>query len=188
MATGEDISLIATVITILFSTVVLGWALLYKCTDTTLISGDFTFDKCFSFFPEAEKPKTQTQTQTKVEVKDDNLFVKSTSTNGEDDKEDVDYKFVSEFNEMDTRLYGTGYSDISARTLGECAKICYEQQVPVGPSSLECGGFTSEFKDIESDDDRIYCRLYPKGNLSDSTLPSYEKRSFYLKGTTLTAI
>lgn len=184
MATGEDISLIATVITILFSTVVLGWALLYKCTDATLIPGDFTFDKCFSFFPEAEKPKTET----KVQVKDVDLFAKSTSTNGEDEREDQDYRFVSEFNEMDTRLYGTGYSDISARTIGECAKICYEQQVPVGPSSLECGGFTSEFKDLESDDDRVYCRLYPKGNLSDSTLPSYEKRSFYLKGTTLTAI
>jgi len=184
MATGEDISLIATVITILFSTVVLGWALLYKCTDATLIPGDFTFDKCFSFFPKAEKPKTET----KAEVKDVDLFAKSTSVKVEDNREDPDYKFISEFNEMDTRLYGTGYSDISARTLGECAKICYEQQVPVGPSSLECGGFTSEFKDIESDDDRVYCRLYPKGNLSDSTLPSYEKRSFYLKGTTLTAI
>jgi len=186
MATGEDIGLIATIITILFSTAVLGWALLYKCTDATMVPGDFTFDKCFSFLPEAEKPK---KAVAKVDVKSADLFAKSTTfTSDKDEKEDEYYGFVDHFKEMDTRLYSTDYSDISARTLGECAKICYENQVPVGAQSLECGGFTSEYKDVESDDDRVYCRLYTKGNLSDSTLPSYEKRSFYIKGTSLTPI
>lgn len=184
MAAGEDISLIATVVTILFSTVVLGWALLYKCTDATMKPGDFTFDKCFTFFPETGQEQEQKLTTT---TKPSEIFAKSTFSSV-DDKEDEDYSFISNFKEMNTRLYGTDYSDISARTLGECAKICYEKQVPVGAESLECGGFTSEYKDVESDDNRVYCRLYPKGNLSDSTLPSYDKRSFYLKGTTLTAV
>lgn len=184
MAAGEDIGLIATVITILFSTAVLGWALLYKCTDATMVPNDFTLDKCFTIFPKAEETKKE---ESVVEGQD--LFAKSTSwKTGQDDKEDEYYEYISNFKEMDTRLYGTDFTDIAARTIGECAKICYEKQVPVGANSGECGGFTSEYKDVGDDDDRVYCRLYPKGNLSDSTLPSYDKRSFYLKGTQLTPI
>jgi len=187
MAAGEDVALIATLITILFSVVVLGWALLYKCTDATMIPGDFTFDKCFTFFPKSEK-KLKTPTEV-VDVQGTNLLEKSSySSNVVTDNEDEDYTFISNFNEMNTRIYGTVYNDISARSLGECAKICYENQVPVGVEGNGCGGFTSEDRETTSDTDRVYCRLYEKGNLSDSTLSTYEKRSFYLKGTTLRTI
>ena len=186
MAAGEDIGLIATVITILFSTAVLGWALLYKCTDATMVPNDFTLDKCFTFFPEAEKAN---KSVAEVNVEGQDLFAKSTSLKtGQDEKEDEYYAYISNFKEMDTRIYGTDYTDIAARTIGECAKICFEKQVPVVVNGSECGGFISEYKDVGDDNDRVYCRLYPKGNLSDSTLPSYDKRSFYLKNTQLTRI
>lgn len=182
MAAGEDVAMIATVVTILFSLAVLGWSLLYKCTDATMDPKDFNLDKCLGFLipPQATK-KTES-----VSVEGENLTSKKLyeTVEGEEDEEDEDedYKFIREFNEMNTKIIGSDYTDIAARTLGECAKICYENQVN------DCGGFISEYKDKTSEQDRVTCRLYPKGNLSDSTIPSYLTRSFYLKGQTVTRI
>lgn len=180
MAAGEDVAMIATVVTILFSLAVLGWSLLYKCTDATMDPKDFNLDKCLGFLIPQTTKKTETEL---ASVKGENLTSKKLyeTVEGEED-EDEDYKFIREFNEMNTKIVGSDHVDIAARTLGECAKICYENQVN------DCGGFISEYKDKTSEQDRVTCRLYPKGNLSDSTIPSYLTRSFYLKGQTLTQI
>ena len=58
MSAGENVATITALITIIFSTVVLGWALFYKCTDSTFKTDDLAVEKCFSFIavPKEEEP------------------------------------------------------------------------------------------------------------------------------------
>jgi hypothetical protein len=178
MAAGEDVAMIATVVTILFSVAVLGWAVMYKCTNTSLKLDDFNLNTCLGFLlPPPPPPVTP-----EADVTPTSLLSKNKSVIQDDDDDDEYYTYVNNFNELDTKIIGDDYTDIAARTVGECAKICFENQVGVGTGASQCGGFISEYKDITSDLDRVKCRLYPKGNLSDSTVQSFLTRSFYLKG------
>lgn len=180
MAAGEDVAMIATVVTILFSVAVLGWAVMYKCTNTSLKLDDFNLNTCLGFLlppPPPLPPVTPV-----VDVTTTSLLSKNKSVVQDDDDDDEYYMYVNNFEEMDTKIIGDDYTDIAARSVGECAKICFENQVGVGEGSGQCGGFVSEYKDVTSDLDRVKCRLYPKGNLSDSTVQSFLTRSFYLKG------
>ena len=180
MAAGEDVAMIATVVTILFSVAVLGWAVMYKCTNTSLKLDDFNLNTCLGFLlPPSPPPSPVTP---EVDGTISSLLSKDKSVVQDDDDDDEYYTYINNFNEMNTKIIGNDYTDIAARTVGECAKICFENQVGVGEGASECGGFISEYKDVTSDLDRVKCRLYSKGNLSDSTIQSFLTRSFYLKG------
>lgn len=188
MSAGENAAAIATLMTIIFSVVVMGWALLYKCTDATLVPGDFEVQKCFSFIPITKKDPTVPETQ--VEEKTNLLsgknatgsFLQSSNIDdGDDDSIDPDsYKYLDEFVEMDTKLTSSNaFVDISATDIYNCAKICANNEVSVGANG--CGGFTSQYEDPTPDDRRVECRLYEKGNLRDSQIFSGTTTSFYLK-------
>lgn len=191
MAAGENVATIVTLVTILFSVVVLGWALLYKCSDATMNPSDFSLHKCLGFLIPAETTKTKTTTtKTEITVPDQQLMSASVYevVQNEENDDDEYYDTMKQFVEMNTKIIGNDYTDIAARSLGECANICFYNEVTVGANSEECGGFVSEYKDVTSDQDRVTCRLYPKGSLSDSKIPSYITRSFYRKGETLRVI
>ena len=49
MSAGENVATITVLMTIVFSMIVLGWALFYKCTDSTFKTDDLAVEKCFSF-------------------------------------------------------------------------------------------------------------------------------------------
>ena len=49
MSAGENVATITVLMTIIFSMIVLGWALFYKCTDSTFKTDDLAVEKCFSF-------------------------------------------------------------------------------------------------------------------------------------------
>jgi hypothetical protein len=188
MPAGENAAAIATLMTILFSVVVMGWVLLYKCTDATLVPGDFAVQKCFSFIAVPKKPEVSNVST--VEETTDLLSGASTKGSilqvsgvGDEDDGVIDpdsYKYLDEFNEMDTKLTSSNaFVDISATDIYNCAKICANVEVQVGAAG--CGGFTSEYDDPTPDDRRVTCRLYEKGHLRDSKIFSGTTTSFYLK-------
>ena len=59
MSAGENVATITVLMTIVFSMIVLGWALFYKCTDSTFKTEDLAVEKCFSFMavPKKEEPE-----------------------------------------------------------------------------------------------------------------------------------
>ena len=188
--TGENAAAIATLMVILFSTIVLGWALLYKCTDETLKPDDFAVQKCFSFIAVPKKEKVVVEdSDTGV----DTLLMGGSTAGGilqksniDDDDEMMDpdsYKYLQDFDEMQTKLTSTVFTDIAATDIYNCAKICATNEVAVGigDDAGECGGFTSQYEDPTPDDGRVSCRLYKEGSLSDSGIASFSTTSFILK-------
>jgi len=190
MPAGENAAAIATLMVILFSTIVLGWALLYKCTDETLKPEDFAVQKCFSFIAVPKKEKVVVEeSDTGVDTL---LIGKSTASgilqnsNIDDDDEMMDpdsYKYLQDFDEMQTKLTADVFTDVAATDIYNCAKICSTNEVPVGEGEEvgECGGFTSQYEDPTPDDGRVECRLYKEGSLSDSGINSFSTTSFRLK-------
>ena len=197
--TGENAAAIATLMVILFSTIVLGWALLYKCTDETLKPDDFAVQKCFSFIAVPKKEKVVVEdSDTGV----DTLLMGGSTAGGilqksniDDDDEMMDpdsYKYLQDFDEMQTKLTSTVFTDIAATDIYNCARICAtnevafeddedDEDVEDGTDVPECGGFTSQYEDPTPDDGRVSCRLYKKGSLSDSGIASFSTTSFILK-------
>ena len=188
--TGENAAAIATLMVILFSTIVLGWALLYKCTDETLKPDDFAVQKCFSFIAVPKKEKAVVEDDDKTQI---NTLLMGGSTAGGilqksniDDDEIADpdsYKYLKEFNEMNTKWTANVFTTVAATDIYNCAKICATNEVAVGigDDAGECGGFTSQYEDPTPDDGRVSCRLYKKGSLSDSGIASFSTTSFILK-------
>jgi hypothetical protein len=134
--TGENAAAIATLMVILFSTIVLGWALLYKCTDETLKPDDFAVQKCFSFIAVPKKEKAVVEdSDTGV----DTLLMGGSTAGGilqksniDDDDEMMDpdsYKYLQDFDEMQTKLTSTVFTDIAATDIYNCAKICATNEV-----------------------------------------------------------
>ena len=134
--TGENAAAIATLMVILFSTIVLGWALLYKCTDETLKPDDFAVQKCFSFIAVPKKEKVVVEdSDTGV----DTLLMGGSTAGGilqksniDDDDEMMDpdsYKYLQDFDEMQTKLTSTVFTDIAATDIYNCAKICATNEV-----------------------------------------------------------
>ena len=124
---------------ILFSTIVLGWALLYKCTDETLKPDDFAVQKCFSFIAVPKKEKVVVEdSDTGV----DTLLMGGSTAGGilqksniDDDDEMMDpdsYKYLQDFDEMQTKLTSTVFTDIAATDIYNCAKICATNEVARG--------------------------------------------------------
>lgn len=216
MPAGENAAAITTLMVILFSTIVLGWALLYKCTDTTLKPDDFAVQKCFSFIavPKKEKVVVKDDDETQINT----LLMGGSAAGGilqnsnidDDEIADPDsYKYLKEFDEMQTKLTSTVFTDVAATDIYNCAKICATNEVAfeddedvedgtnvlTNPSMVltagtstttldyvpECGGFTSQYEDSTPDDGRVSCRLYKKGSLSDSGIASFSTTSFRLK-------
>jgi hypothetical protein len=136
MPAGENAAAITTLMVILFSTIVLGWALLYKCTDTTLKPDDFAVQKCFSFIAVPKKEKVVVKDDDKTQI---NTLLMGGSTAGGilqksniDDDEIADpdsYKYLQEFKEMNTKLTSTVFTDIAATDIYNCAKICATNEV-----------------------------------------------------------
>ena len=189
MPAGENAAAIATLMTLMFSLVVMGWALLYKCTDATLVPGAFAVQKCFSFIAKPKKDEPESDTE-KTREESTSLF--SGSVNGGSilettDDEDLseleldNLAYIGEFNEMGTKLTSEVFTDISAANIYDCARICATNEVQIDEDG-ECGGFTSEYEDPTPDDQRVMCRLYKKDNLSDTGVRSFATTSFYLKG------
>lgn len=193
MPAGENAAAIATLMTIVFSMVVMGWALLYKCTETTLDPNDFAVQKCFSFLsvPKKEDEKKVTATvEESTSLFGDNVTESSIlqSTDIDDDVTAMDpdsYKYMSDFNEMNTKLTAEVYTNVSASDIYNCAKICSTNEIVVGEDEEagECGGFTSEYEDSTPGDGRVICRLYKKGTVQDTGVRSYSSTSFQLKET-----
>ena len=192
MPAGENAAAIATLMTLMFSLVVMGWALLYRCTDATLVPGDFAVQKCFSFIAKPKKDEPEPESGDKEE-ESTSLF--SGSVNGGSILETVDDEdlseleldnlaYIGEFNEMSTKLTSEVFTDISAANIYDCARICATNEVQIDEEDEEgeCGGFTSEYEDPTPDDQRVMCRLYKKDNLSDTGVKSFATTSFYLKG------
>ena len=190
MPAGENAAAITTLMVILFSTIVLGWALLYKCTDTTLKPDDFAVQKCFSFIavPKKEKVVVKDDDETQINT----LLMGGSAAGGilqnsnidDDEIADPDsYKYLKEFDEMQTKLTANVFTTVAATDIYNCAKICATNEVAVGigDDAGECGGFTSQYEDPTPDDGRVSCRLYKKGSLSDSGIVSFSTTSFILK-------
>ena len=189
MSAGENAATITALITIIFSTVVLGWALFYKCTDSTFKTDDLAVEKCFSFIavPKKEEPTTVVKSNEPVAFFSDssskNLVLEKSETDGDDDLDINMLKHISKFKEMGTKLTSDIYSDIRATDLYDCAKICADNEVKIDEDDVsedQCGGFTSAYKDATPDDGRVMCRLYKKP-VYDSEVQSYTTVSFKKK-------
>ena len=138
MPAGENAAAITTLMVILFSTIVLGWALLYKCTDTTLKPDDFAVQKCFSFIAVPKKEKVVVEdSDTGV----DTLLMGGSTAGGILQKSNIDddeiadpdsYKYLKEFDEMQTKLTSTVFTDVAATDIYNCAKICATNEVAIG--------------------------------------------------------
>ena len=190
MPAGENAAAITTLMVILFSTIVLGWALLYKCTDETLKPDDFAVQKCFSFIAVPKKEKVVVKADDKTQI--NNLLMGGSTAGGILQKSNIDddeiadpdsYKYLKEFNEMNTKWTANVFTTVAATDIYNCAKICATNEVAVGigDDAGECGGFTSQYEDPTPDDGRVSCRLYKKGSLSDSGIASFSTTSFILK-------
>ena len=137
MPAGENAAAITTLMVILFSTIVLGWALLYKCTDETLKPDDFAVQKCFSFIAVPKKEKVVVKDDDKTQI--NNLLMGGSTADGilqksniDDDDEMMDpdsYKYLQDFDEMQTKLTSTVFTDIAATDIYNCAKICATNEV-----------------------------------------------------------
>ena len=189
MSAGENAATITVLITIIFSTVVLGWALFYKCTDSTFKTDDLAVEKCFSFIavPKKEEPTTVVKSNEPVAFFSDssskNPVLEKSETDGDDDLDINMLKHISKFKEMGTKLTSDIYSDIRATDLYDCAKICADNEVKIDEDDVsedQCGGFTSAYKDATPDDGRVMCRLYKKP-VYDSEVQSYTTVSFKKK-------
>jgi hypothetical protein len=188
--TGENAAAIATLMVILFSTIVLGWALLYKCTDETLKPDDFAVQKCFSFIAVPKKEKVVVKDDDKTQI--NNLLMGGSTADGILQKSNIDdggaidpdsYKYLRDFNEKGTKWTANVFTTVAATDIYNCAKICATNEVAVGigDDAGECGGFTSQYEDPTPDDGRVSCRLYKEGSLSDSGIASFSTTSFILK-------
>ena len=135
MPAGENAAAITTLMVILFSTIVLGWALLYKCTDETLKPDDFAVQKCFSFIAVPKKEKVVVEdSDTGV----DTLLMGGSTAGGILQKSNIDddeiadpdsYKYLKEFNEMNTKWTANVFTTVAATDIYNCAKICATNEV-----------------------------------------------------------
>lgn len=139
MPAGENAAAITTLMVILFSTIVLGWALLYKCTDTTLKPDDFAVQKCFSFIAVPKKEKVVVKDDDETQI--NNLLMGGSTAGGILQKSNIDddeiadpdsYKYLKEFNEMNTKWTANVFTTVAATDIYNCAKICATNEVAIG--------------------------------------------------------
>ena len=188
MSAGENVATITALMTILFSTIVLGWALFYKCTDSTFKTEDLAVEKCFSFIavPKKEEPKVVESNEPAAFFSDssnESFMLDKSEIDGDDDLDVNMLKNISKFKEFGTKLSSNVYKDVSATDMYDCAKICADNEIKIDEEDDEtdqCGGFTSEIEDATPDDRRVMCRLY-KHPVYDSEVRSYTTISYKKK-------
>lgn len=192
MSAGENVATITVLMTIVFSMIVLGWALFYKCTDSTFKTDDLAVEKCFSFLAvpkKEEKPKVVESNEPVAFFSDSGPGVSMVESNNvDDDTDDImdqdSIKYMRRFQEARTKVTSDKYFDVRAADVYNCAKICATDEIKIDeddPETEQCGGFTTELEDSTPDDGRVMCRLYKKGNLSETGVRSYSTVSYIRK-------
>jgi hypothetical protein len=191
MSAGENVATITALMTIVFSMIVLGWALFYKCTDSTFKTDDLAVEKCFSFLavPKREEPKVVESNEPVAFFSDSGpggSMVQSTSV--DDDTDDImdqdSIKYMRRFREARTKVTSDTFFDVRASDVYNCAKICATDEIKIDeddPETKQCGGFTTELEDSTPDDGRVMCRLYKNDNLSETGVRSYATISYIRK-------
>ena len=158
-----------------------GSGIFYACSDGTMSPDEFDFKKCTNFgFSDILEG---TEAITGLDVGSEEEFEPSDTTSqdmgllvpgGLSDEDDPNSTYIDFFGSGKSEtLQGLGVV-ATASSLGECAKLCYENGVAMRGESDECNGFVS--------DKASKCILYP-ANITNtgSTLQSGEK-SYSLKG------
>lgn len=191
MSAGENVATITALMTIVFSMIVLGWALFYKCTDSTFKTEDLAVEKCFSFLavPKKEEPKVVESNEPVAFFSDSGpggSMVQSTSV--DDDTDDIldqdSIKYMRRFREARTKVTSDTFFDVRASDVYNCAKICATDEIKIDeddPETKQCGGFTTELEDSTPDDGRVMCRLYKNDSLSETGVRSYATISYIRK-------
>ena len=191
MSAGENVATITALMTIVFSMIVLGWALFYKCTDSTFKTEDLAVEKCFSFMavPKKEEPEVTETDEPVAFFSDSGPGISMVQSNNEDDDTDNimdqdSIKYMRRFQEARTKVTSDKYFDVRATDVYNCAKICATDEIKIDdddPETEQCGGFTTELEDSTPDDGRVMCRLYKKDNLSETGVRSYATVSYIRK-------
>lgn len=190
MSAGENVATITVLMTIIFSMIVLGWALFYKCTDSTFKTDDLAVEKCFSFMavPKKEEPEVIETDEPVAFFSDSGPGISMVSSGDPDEEvESIDeesFKYMKRFKETKTKITSDVFFDVSASDIYNCAKICATDEVKIDdedPETEQCGGFTSELEDPTPEDGRVMCRLYKKDNLSETGVRSYSSVSYIRK-------
>ena len=154
-----------------------GSGVFYACSDGTMSPGDFDINKCtnFGFNDILQGTGAVTGTSTTVDtsaatsvVTDGGLLVPAST-----DDEDPNATFLDFFSSGRNQSL-TGLAVVAAATSKtDCAKICYNDEVPMRGESDVCNGFVS--------DGFSRCMLYPSNDpVSGGSLESGEK-SYSLK-------
>ena len=156
-----------------------GSGIFYACSDGTMSPDEFDFKKCTNFGVSAILEGTEAITgldvgreePTQLVSEEGDLLVPASLADEEDPNETY-YDFFGTGKSQN--LSGLGVIAASATSKTDCARICYENEVPMrGEGSDECNGFVS--------DGFTKCILYPStATVSGSSLPSGEK-SYALK-------
>ena len=155
----------------------IGSGVFYACSDGTMSPGDFDINKCtnFGFNDIIQGTGAVTGTSTTVDtsaatsvVTDGGLLVP-----GSADDEDPNATFLDFFSAGRNQSL-SGLSVLAAATSKtDCAKICYNDEVPMRGASDVCNGFVS--------DGFSRCLLYPSNDpVSGGSLESGDK-SYSLK-------
>ena len=155
----------------------IGSGVFYACTDGTMSPGDFDINKCTNFgFNDIIQGTgavtgvdTTVDTSTATSVVTDGGLLVPDST----DEEDPNATFLDFFSAGRNQSL-SGLSVLAAATSKtDCAKICYNDEVPMRGESDVCNGFVS--------DGFSRCMLYPSNDpVSGGSLESGEK-SYSLK-------
>lgn len=191
MSAGENVATITVLMTIVFSMIVLGWALFYKCTDSTFKTDDLAVEKCFSFLavPKKEEPEVVESNEPVAFFSDSGPGVSMVqSTSIDDDTDDImdqdSIKYMRHFREARTKVTSDTFFNVRASDVYNCAKICATDEIKIDeddPETKQCGGFTTELEDSTPDDGRVMCRLYKNDNLSETGVQSYTTISYIRK-------
>ena len=155
----------------------IGSGVFYACSDGTMSPGDFDINKCtnFGFNDILQGTGAVTGTSTTVDtspatsvVTDGGLLVPAST-----DDEDPNATFLDFFSAGRNQSL-SGLAVVAAATSKtDCAKICYNDEVPMRGESDVCNGFVS--------DGFSRCMLYPSNDpVSGGSLESGEK-SYSLK-------
>jgi len=158
-----------------------GSGIFYACSDGTMSPDEFDFKKCTNFGVSAILEGTEAITGLDVGSEEEFEPIDTTSEEGDllvpaslADEEDPNETYYNFFGTGKSQnLSGLGVIAASATSKTDCARICYENEVPMRGGSDECNGFVS--------DGFTKCILYPStATVSGSSLPSGEK-SYALK-------
>jgi hypothetical protein len=154
-----------------------GTGVFYACSDGTMSPGDFDFKKCTNFgFGDV---LSGTEAITGLDVSTDDPEPTTTSESltlvptGLEEEVDPNATYLDFFGAGTTgKLSGLGVV-AGATSKTECAKICYNNEVPMRGEGEECNGFVS--------DGFSKCVLYPSPDtVAGVSLPTSEK-SYALK-------